>query len=47
LAKSGYGGGNPEMIGKMNPNWVMKIVNYEDFCNDYEEEYQHLNKDNG
>lgn len=47
LAKAGYGGGDPEKIGKMSPYWVMKIVDYEVFCSDYEEEHYNLNKDNG
>jgi hypothetical protein len=47
LAKAGYGGGNPESIGRMTPSWVMKILDYEGFCNDYEEEYYNLNKENG
>jgi hypothetical protein len=46
LAKAGYGGGDPEKIGKMAVDWVMKIVGYEGFCSDYEEEYYNLNQEN-
>jgi hypothetical protein len=47
LAKAGYGGGNPETIGQMSPDWVIKILDYENFCGDWEEEYLNLNKKDG
>ena len=42
LAKSGYG--NPEAISQMTASWVLKMSQYENFCQDYEEEYLNLNK---
>lgn len=42
LAKAGYG--NPEQIGQMSAAWVLKMIQYEGFCQDYEEEYLNLNK---
>jgi len=47
LAKAGYCGGNPETISKMNVVWVIKMLEYEGFCSDYEEEYINLNSNNG
>lgn len=47
LAKAGYGGGNPEVIGEMSPSWVMKLLEYENFCGDYEDEYHQLNRKDG
>lgn len=47
LAKAGYAGGNPEAVGKMSADWVMKMVDYEGFCSDYEDELYKLNKDHG
>jgi len=28
----------------MSLEWVMKMIDYENFCQDYEEEYLNLNK---
>ena len=47
LAKAGYKGGDPELIGMMNPYWVIKMIEYESFCGEYEEEYINLNQNNG
>ena len=47
LAKKGYKGGDPEAIESMSLSWVLKMIQYEDFCQDYEEEYYNLNRDNG
>lgn len=44
LAKAGYGSGNPETIGAMSCDWVLKMAQYEGFCQDYEEEYLNLNQ---
>jgi hypothetical protein len=47
LAKAGFGGGNPETIANMPSKWVVKMLEYNDFCSNYETEYQNLNTDNG
>ena len=44
LAKAGYGGGIPQSIAYMDCDWVMKMIQYEDFCSDYEKAYLDLNK---
>jgi hypothetical protein len=28
----------------MNISWVLKMIEYEGFCSEYEEEYHNLNK---
>ena len=43
LAKAGYGGGDPRVIEEMDANWVVKILEYEVFGQDYNQEYDNLN----
>jgi hypothetical protein len=47
LAKAGYGGGDPKRIGQMDVKWVIYMLQYEGFCNDWETEYLNLNKEDG
>jgi hypothetical protein len=45
LAKAGYG--KPQDIAEMDCDWVMKMIQYEDFCSEYESKYFELNKKDG
>jgi len=45
LAKSGYGGGDPKKIAEMDADWVINLLEYENFCQDFESETTRLNSE--
>lgn len=45
LAKAGYYGGNPSNIAEERVDLVMKIVAYESFMNNHEEQMYLLNNE--
>jgi len=45
LAKEGYCGGNPEKIANLRVDWVVNMLHYGKYINDYEKEFYELNKD--
>lgn len=46
LAKKGYYGGNPSLILKEDFNVILDILEYENFCSQYETALYELNKNN-
>jgi hypothetical protein len=43
VARAGYYGGDPERVLKASFPMVMAIIQYEDFCNEYERTFHKIN----
>ena len=46
IAKAGYWGGDPYKVSKATPDWIIKTLDYQNFCNDYEQQLHTLNRNN-
>lgn len=44
LAFAGLGGGDPEKVGRMRADWVMKAMKYMAFQNEYEDVFVEMNR---
>lgn len=44
LASAGYGGGDPERVVQMRADWVMKMLQYEVFKNEYQDVFLEMNR---
>lgn len=44
LAAEGFGGGDPERVGKMRADWVVKSFQYLQFKAEYEDVFLEMNK---
>ena len=44
LASKGWCGGNPQKIARMPVSWVLKMLSYQDFIFDYQQESYNLNQ---